>query len=310
MEKHSLFELEQIQNDMNGYRKLCNMFLGLAKDEETKSKLEEILYSGGYQDYSLSSGLSSKDNPMIEGKRRIAMAYLLVRNKETFDYFVKNNINIFHGTNANALPTILKYGLTSIDESKKEGIDVVTGERWSRRDGGRSFVSLTDVVDIAEGYSAIKPSSNSDNDLSFEVIIGTNKDEVINNGMCRVHSDVPEIGLRERLPKESIKSISVPSSKVDIVKKMVGEQDIDVLPIDDIEDKFYYIDEYGCVSIFGEKYNDLKNNINTRTDKVFGKEEINDLARGLTLSGIKTKFAEMYHTLTAKKEVVTDGRKI
>jgi len=55
-----------------------------------------------------------KNNPHLERKKRVAFAYLLATNPETFEMIDKNNINLFHGTNANALPNILKYGLITV----------------------------------------------------------------------------------------------------------------------------------------------------------------------------------------------------
>jgi hypothetical protein len=93
---------------------------------------------------------------MVEGQRRLSMAYLFVKNPSTFNTLAENKVNLFHGTNSTALPTILEYGLGSIDSSEKRGLDVQTGEQWSRINGKRSFVSLTDVLGIAEGYSTLK----------------------------------------------------------------------------------------------------------------------------------------------------------
>jgi hypothetical protein len=69
--------------DYNNYKEICDMFLALAKDDETKEKLESILYHGIYKDYYICSG-NCIDNPMVEIKRRFSMAYLIVRNPESF----------------------------------------------------------------------------------------------------------------------------------------------------------------------------------------------------------------------------------
>jgi hypothetical protein len=101
------------------YPKLCNLFISLAQTKEQKEKLESILYNGGYLDYSISSDVVNKDNPSIEACRRITMAYLILRNPDTFDMMVKNKVCLYHGTNGNALPGILTYGLNSVVESEK-----------------------------------------------------------------------------------------------------------------------------------------------------------------------------------------------
>ena len=106
--QYSDFTLDQMFERCKNYQDVCNIFFELAKDSERKEQLESILYTGGYKDFGCSSKISNKDNPGIELRRRLSMAYLLIRNPKSFDYFVENQINLFHGTNANALPSILK----------------------------------------------------------------------------------------------------------------------------------------------------------------------------------------------------------
>lgn len=108
------YTVEQIIETFN-YKEICSWFHELVKDSETLDKLDEILYTGGYGDYSLRSSYSCLDNPSIESCRRISMAYLLVNNPETFDYFANNNINIFHGTNASALSGISQLGIKCVN---------------------------------------------------------------------------------------------------------------------------------------------------------------------------------------------------
>ncbi len=309
MKEYSDYGLEGIKEDVPGYQKLCDMFLGLAKDKETKDKLESILYRGGYEDYGMASNLGGIDNYVIEAQRRAATADLLIRNPKTFDSLSKNNVNIFHGSNANALPNILKYGLMSIDEAAENGITVTTGEVWSRRNGSRSFISVTDDLEVAKRYSTIRGQGKDEN-LCFGVIIGTTKEDAKKSGICRIHSDVPEIGLRKRIAPESIKSLMVPSEKVEFVKKMVGRQNIEVLAIDGMDDNFYYIDEYGILSISDDRYNNLKNRVATEKPKTFGLDEVKSLAKGLTLSNIKSRLTEIYQRATMVKEEEYNGRKV
>ena len=251
--KYSDFSLNQLMSN-ESYELFCNRLLNLPLDSNTYEKLESILYNGGYKEYSLTSNLSNRDNPKIEMERRIGMAYLLLRNPETFDALVDNNINIFHGTNANALPSILVHGLSSLNNLTSNNIEVTTGEKSTRNAEGRSFVSLTDVLDIAEGYSTLYPDQRNQ-DLSFSVVIGTTVDDAVSTGLFRVHSDVPEIGLRDTLPEEGISCLLVPSSKVDLVRRMASNKL--VFAADDIEDRFYYIDELGNVLIDEDKFNEF-----------------------------------------------------
>ena len=266
--KYSEYNLESIIN--NSYKKICKMFFDLSETEEQKERLISILRDGGYKDYSISSHISSKDNPTVEMRRRISMANLIIQNKEVFDKLVEKKVNIFHGTNANALPSILAHGINSFDESQRKGIYVTTGER-STRTQGRDFISFTDVLDVAEDYSSLNSYKDEEN-LSFEVIIGTTKEEIEKVSQIRVPSDVPEIGVKKHFPKESIKVICVPPSKVNYVKKLVGK-DIEVLGIKNIKNKFYYVDDIGLIEIYEENYKKLKEK-EQEYEKVFKLSEL------------------------------------
>ena len=193
------YSLESIINECSDYKTMCNLFFELVR-EEYRDKLEKILYFGQYNNFCIRTNMSSNDNIMTEVRRRISLAYLIVRNPETFDILVQENVNLFHGTNSNALPSILKYGLKSGEESEKDGINVVTGEAWSRVGGRqRNFISFTDVLDVANYYSA---ANYSNKDLDFGVLIGTSVEETGKSGIFRVGSDVPEVGLRRKLALE------------------------------------------------------------------------------------------------------------
>lgn len=98
------YTLEQIMDDYGKYKEMCRLLFELVSDDETRIKLEEILYKGCYKDFNICSGIGNKNNPFIERQRRVAMGCLLIRNPDTFDFFVRNKINLFHGTNSNALP--------------------------------------------------------------------------------------------------------------------------------------------------------------------------------------------------------------
>ena len=96
--EYSDYTKEQVMTEFGNYQELCELFFSLAKDDETKNKLEHILYEGGYKGFSFSSKIVNKDNPYIEIKRRASLAYLLIRNPETFDNLVDKQVNLFHGT--------------------------------------------------------------------------------------------------------------------------------------------------------------------------------------------------------------------
>lgn len=76
-----------------------------------------------------------KNNPSIESRKRLNMAYLALNNPDMIETLQKSKTCFFHGTNANALPSILKYGIYSVDKSNENNIPVTTGEKWSRIDG-------------------------------------------------------------------------------------------------------------------------------------------------------------------------------
>lgn len=251
-----MFTIEQIFTRIPNYKTLCDLYLALALDEETKVILEEILYNGSYGDYVFSSGLSNKNNPLIEGQRRLSMAYLFIKNPSTFNSLAENKVNLFHGTNSTALPAILEYGLGSIDSSEKRGLDVQTGEQWSRINGKRSFVSLTDVLGIAEGYSTLKGGVTDHS--SFEVIIGFCTEDISKTKRSIISSDIPEVAVEDGVPLEYIKSICVPKDKVELIQNIIGDKDILVSGIDDIDDKFYYFDEFGSIYVIPERYEALK----------------------------------------------------
>lgn len=283
------YSLEQLLDSCGRYQEICNLFFGLASNEEIKSKLVDVLYNGTCDSFVFSSNIVNKDNPNVEVIRRISMAYLLVKNPDTFDFFVQNKINLFHGTNANALPSILKYGLNSAYESEKNGIYVLTGEKFTRMYNTRNFVSFTDVLGIACDYSTLLPEVEKNN-LSFEVVVGTTVGDVIKAGKCNVISDVSEVGVKNKLPLENIKVICVPSSKKAFVKKLVGDKGIAVLSLDGINDRFFYADDIGFINIDYTLYNKLKKDLRkSNKDKIFKLEDMKKLMVEWLLEKINNK---------------------
>lgn len=301
--EYSEYKIEQIMKECRNYQQLCDIFLELTSDIEVKVKLKEILYKGGYNGFSVSSKLANKDNPFIEAERRISMAYLLIKNPITFEIMVQNQLNLFHGTNANALPNILKYGLNSVDESKKINIDVTTGEKWSRIGGSRNFVSFTDVLDIAEGYSSLKPNTEN-NLLSFGVLVCTTSNDVLETGLCRIKSDVSEVGVNSRLPLEKIRAICVPTDKVDFVRKILNDSEIKVLATDIFEDKFYYIDiDNYSIEICNDELEKIKNNLHKkRNSKIFKTEEVEKIMLSRHLTRIKEKLGQINSFITGGRQ--------
>lgn len=289
--EYSDYSLEQLKGDFPKYKFLCNAFFQLASDADTLEKLQSILYHGGWQNYSVSTGLERKDNPHIEAERRLGMARLLLAEPETFQFFVDHQINLFHGTNANALPGILQYGLNSVDALNNMGMSVETGETWSRIEGKRAFVSFSDVYDLSEGYSLLPPQKRK-LFSSFEVMIGISEEEARKQRVVNVRSDLSEVGIYGGIPLESIQCICVPASRINFVKRMMKDSQIPVLAMPDPSEKFYL-----CEELFSqEKYERFAHRQEKRASKTFAREEVQQMAMSRSLLKIKEAL-EKYQSL-------------
>lgn len=300
------YTIEQMIECNSNYEEICKIFFELAPNEIIKEKLRNILYNGESNGFVFNTYKSNMDNPQIEVQRRISMAYLLIRNQETYEFMEKNKINLFHGTNSNALSNILKYGVNSFSESNKNNIPVVTGEKSTRINRERDFVSFTDVLDIAEDYSTLSPTNAKEN-LSFPVIIGTTMEDVIKTGMCSVHSDTSEIGVKNKLPLENIRLIGVPSDKVEFVKKIFNNDKITIVAIDGIDKRFCYIEGYGDIIIIKDNLNELKNKLDRRENKIFTNNELKKLAKNLLLKKVKG-IIQKINMINKKGEELNDDR--
>lgn len=179
-----------------------------------------------------------KNNPHIESGKRLNMAYLLLKDPQIIEVMKQTGSYFFHGTNANALPGILKYGINSVDKSKESNIEVSTGEQWSRFDGKRSFVSITDCMDTSLFYASMQPNEDAQNLLNFGVLIGISLEKMEGIQASGVMSDLSEIGIVGNLPLDNIKFLAVPEDKVEFVEKLVGNKGIKVISMD-LKDKFY-----------------------------------------------------------------------
>ena len=242
---YSDYSNERIVTPM--YDKVAQKMLTLIENEEIKRKMNGILYEGGFDNFSVNGSFHMeeqvfyKDNPRIESSRRLNMAYLLLTNPQMLEVMQRTDGCFFHGTNANALPSILEYGLNSVNTSIENDINVTTGEKWSRIDGKRGFVSLTDCLDVALKYANIGPKDNNSTNtlLNFGAVIGTSLQNMEDLDIFGVDSDIPsEVGVTGKLPVEHIKFLAVPNDKVEFLKKMVGQKDIEIVGMD-IKDTFF-----------------------------------------------------------------------
>ncbi len=206
--------------------------LGKISNEKQKEIVKGIFYNGKYGKYNC-KGSSSKDSAYLEFKRRVGLIEVAGSNINAFEQIINNNINLYHGTNSNALPGIIKNGgLLSENESYKNNNPVLTGEEWSRMEGKRrAFISFTDQVDKALNYSLIPPSTKSNVD-SFGIIIGLSSDNIKDLETFKVDSDLPELGVMGKVPISKIQTIFAPSDKTDFVSKLLGDTQIQVVSLD------------------------------------------------------------------------------
>ena len=227
------------------------------------------------------------------------MAYLLATYPETFEVVEKNNVDLFHGTRFSALPTIMKYGLDNYNKLIENNINVTTGEEWSRGLSGRKFVSLTDDLDTASGYSSF-PEKN-DAIKSFGVVLGMSSENIKKLRVRGIQSDCVEIGVFDNIPVQYIKMIGVPEDKVEFVQRLINNDTIKVLPMQlDVEKFFYGWNEYDL--IFSQE--DFEKAIETTKPKKqqFSKEQMEKLAKGREKSGIQHVFQKIKNLLNRGKE--------
>ena len=272
-------------------------FYDFAQDDSMKNELNKILKEGKIGNNGLGAHFLRKDNPRIEAQRRISMAYLLVNDRDTYEYLKENHINIFHGTNANALVGIAKYGLQSVDKIIESKREVRSGEAWSRIKGKRSFISVTDVFDIAWNYMQIDPKS-------FSAIICTSDEKMVEDNIktCPVSSDVSEIGIRDELPLGTIKCVLVPKDKVDYAKVLFSDTNIQVLGLSNIDTRYFWFDDFmGCQFNAGE-YEKYKANRLEEKEKI-SKVTEEDLKENAS-SRTRSKMQKIYNWIVTLKERV------
>lgn len=263
-----------------------------------EGKWDGILYEGGFDNFSVNGSFHMereilyKNNATIESEKRLNMAYLLLTNPQMIEVIKKSSGYFFHGTNANALPSILRDGINSVDTSIENNIAVTTGEKWSRINGKRSFVSLTDCWDVALSYSYREPNDNNSTNalLNFGVVIGASFEDMNGLRVSGVSSDISEIGVIGNLPLDHIKFLAVPDDKIEFVKKMVGQKDIEVVSMD-MRDGFFISDFRKKLSILEKS----KENIELPYPTYF-KDDVKPLVNERKTSKIK----EIFETLKAK----------
>lgn len=226
---HDPYDLDIIKKyELTKLPKILNKI----EDEKTRQKILEIFYNGECEGYNL-EGVCSKDNAYLDFMRRKNLIEIAHNDINAFKQIINNNINLFHGTNFNALPGIIKHGgMLSLNESNLNDNPVLTGEKWSRMHNlARNYISFTDQVDKALGYSLISPSTESTL-ASFGIMIGISSDDIKDLKTFNVHSDIPELGILDKLPMSKIKTIFAPNERIEFVSKIIGDAPIQVVPLD------------------------------------------------------------------------------
>ena len=279
---------------------LTQAIMDAAENEEDKKRILSIMQEGGYDNYTVNnaSRLMSRDNPRLEARKRAGKAYLLARNPETFYEMLEDDICLFHGTDSRALPSILKNGLKSLYNLKKENIDIQTGEKSTMKfremQNSSDFISFTDDIETVCEYA-----DGSKDKSAFGVVIGMKKEAINNMRTVRVDSDCIEMGVKGQVPLEAISFIGVPQDKIKFVKKMVGNNDIKVMPMPlDPYEKFYMIDTSGFVDIFYDKLNSLVEH-NNKKKKEFGISSYKALGEKI---GINKMLDSLKDLLVAKRK--------
>lgn len=69
------------------------------------------MLEGGYDGYSVNSSFGMRNDTITQQEKRLSVAFIAATTPEAYETISKNNVGLFHGTNSNALASILKYGL-------------------------------------------------------------------------------------------------------------------------------------------------------------------------------------------------------
>lgn len=182
---------------------------------------------------------------------------------------------------------------------EKEGIEVETGEEWSRKGGQRSFISFTDVLGTAVEYSSIQPSKKSPQDTSFGILIGISTKDIKQMKTCHVHSDKREIGIMNSVPLEYIRVIAVPESKVEFVKKLIGNDSIAVTSMG-VDEMFYQTNSLR-VALNPEELEKLVLNKNKKQPEItFDSQQVKALVERRKKSGILDIYKKIKNKIIGK----------
>lgn len=207
----------------------------------------------------------------------------MLNHPDTFEKIEQDNIILFHGTGSSALPSILKHGMNSVDKAKEDGIELTTGEEWSRIGGKRNFISFTDDLETAIRYANIGAITEQKGNAEFGVMIGLSTEALQHLRKCGISSDTPEIGIKDYVSTEHIKMLAVPPHKVEFVKRLVGDMPIEVMPMN-IEDPFYGMTRFEMKKELELDKSEKTSDINRQWE--YGQDDVKKLAKGRKLSRV------------------------
>lgn len=239
MKTNSNYSFDQINTDK--YKLKSQEILGKASNEQMKRNILQILQEGKLEtdtyDFSVNFSMQMKDNPDKEGERRLFWANLLALDENNFETIAKQGATFVHGTNSIAIPGILRNGMQSEAEMKRQGLTVETGEANTPSNHiTRDFISFTYDIDLAMYYSMLRPEV-AKSEETFSTLIGISPDELEELTVSSILSGMPEIGIVGKLPIQYIKFIGVPESKVSEVQSLAsqcGAEQIQIIPLEKI----------------------------------------------------------------------------
>jgi len=309
---------ERIIEKFPDYDKTVKAFIELAESDEDKEIINSILKEGKYKSFVINTKLSNQTNPISKPElgRRLAIAEVALFNKGLFNFLVKNNINIYHGTKINSLESILQYGLKAHSSLLDLGIEVQSGENLMMSSSFgfqchiRDFISCTDDFSVASNYSI-----NCESENKKYMILGftsKNLNESHDNGLIYVRSMMTEIGFTKDLDSDRIKIIIVSPELIEEIQKKVYDKGIPVfgyskeytfrrrIEFDKFTESWYIIDKKAFYSNDGcdfdektfEEYKDI------------WKQKIKDINR---YNAIIDRYLEMLSTAICIKN---DGSRI
>lgn len=249
-DNESMYSLQSIRENNTYFKAMEKLLFDLVVTNEQRLTLEDILYRGKYDNYQT---LNVMSNPNSVGSYRIAMANLFLNNPETFQYLFNNHLNLFHGAPAdsNKLISILNKGLLSTSKFEENGIPMKKS----------IFPILDQAISLSTDIDQTKEFSFSNNNDQFPIIICTNAD------LFNVYPDRNyqlSARIEGEIPVDNIGALLVPEDKVDYVKSLVGDRNIQVLAMNFDSFYSYEFDNYGRTYNVA-KYEVLKNKLKGNT---------------------------------------------